>query len=89
VEQVDERPQEIGEIVLEASAGQHGAAAFDHGVELGLDGVGFRQRPRIWLVLADAMAVEGKLIKQMRGRRSGVMLAIGVGVGRGEDAAVV
>jgi len=25
----------------------------------------------------------------MRGRRSGVMLAIGVGVGRGEDAAVV
>src|ERR1700738_4861027 len=34
VEQVDERPQQIGEILLEARAGEHGAEAFDHGIEL-------------------------------------------------------
>src|SRR5690242_12174430 len=37
VEQVDERPQEIGEIVLEPRAGQHGAEGLDHGVELAAD----------------------------------------------------
>src|SRR3984893_16092266 len=30
VEQVDERPEEIGEIVLEARARQHGAEGLDH-----------------------------------------------------------
>jgi hypothetical protein len=38
VEQVDERPQQIGEIVLDAGAGQHGAQRFDRIVELGLHG---------------------------------------------------
>ena len=89
VEQVDERPQQVGEIVLEARAGQHGAEGLDHGVELGLDGVGLGQRPRIGLVLAGAVAVERELVEQMRGRRGGVMFAIGVGVGEGEGAVVV
>ena len=83
VEQVDERPQEIGEIVLEAGAGQHGAQGFDRIVELGLHGIGFGQRPRIGFVLAGAIAVEGELVEQMRGRRGGGKFGIGVAVGEG------
>jgi hypothetical protein len=89
VKEVDERPQQIGEIVLEAGAGQHGGEAFDHGVELGLDGAGLGQRARIGLVLAEAMAVKGEFVEQVRGRRGGVVFAVGVDVGEGEDAAVV
>ena len=88
VEQVDERPQEIGEIVLEPGAGQHGAEGLDRGVELGLDGVGLGQRPRIGLVLAGAVAVEREFVEQMRGRRGGVEFGIGVAVGEGEGAVV-
>ena len=88
VEQVDERPQQIGEIVLEARAGQHGAEGLDHGVELAADGVGLGQGARIGLVLAGAMAVERELVEQMRGRRGGVRFGIGVGVGEGEGAFV-
>ena len=86
VEQVDERPQQIGEIVLEARAGQHGAEGLDHGVELAADGVGLGQRPRIGLVLAGAVAVERELVEQMRGWRGGVRFGVGVGVGEGEGA---
>ena len=68
VEQVDERPQEIGEIVFEPGAGQHGAQGLDDCVELAADGIGFGQRPRIGFVLAGAMAVERQLVEQMRGR---------------------
>ena len=82
VEQVDERPQEIGEIVLEAGAGQHGAQRFDRIVELGLHGIGFGQWPRIGFVLAGAIAVEGQLVEQMRGRRGGGKFGIGVAVPR-------
>ena len=53
-----------------------------------LDGVGLGQRARIGLVLAGAVAVERELVEQMRGRRGGVMFAIGVGVGEGEGAVV-
>jgi hypothetical protein len=35
------------------------------------------------------MAVKGEFVEQMRGRRGGVMLVGGVGVGRGKEAAVV
>jgi hypothetical protein len=56
---------------------------------LGLDGVRLGQRARIGLVLAEAVAVEGELVEQMGGGRSGVMFAIGVGVARRKDAAVV
>ena len=45
VEQVDERPQKIGEIVLEAGAGQHRAEGLDRGVELAADG--YRARARV------------------------------------------
>src|SRR6202007_3023826 len=34
VEQVDERPEEIGEIVFEPRAGQHDAQGLDRGVEV-------------------------------------------------------
>ena len=86
VEQVDERPQEIGEIVFEAGAGQHGAQCFDRIVKLGLHGIGFGQRPGVGFVLARAIAVKGKLVEQMRGRRGGMEFRIGVGIG---EAAVV
>jgi hypothetical protein len=35
------------------------------------------------------MAVKGKFVEQMRGRRGGVMFVVGFGVREGEDAAVV
>jgi hypothetical protein len=50
VKQVDERPQQIGEIVLEAGARQHGAEGVDHGVELATHGVGLGQGARIGFV---------------------------------------
>ena len=46
VKQVHERPQEIGEIVLQAGAGEHGAEGFDRGVELALHDVGLGQGSR-------------------------------------------
>ncbi len=88
VEQVDEGPQEIGEIVLEARAGQHGAEGLDHGVELAAHGVGLGQGTRIGLVLAGAMAVKRDFVEQMRRRRSGVQFVVGVAVGEGESAFV-
>jgi hypothetical protein len=88
VEQVDEGPQQIGEIVLEARAGQHGGEDLDDGVELAAHGVGFGQRSRIGLVLAGAMAVERELVEQIRGRRSGVRFVVGVRVGEEEGAFV-
>ena len=88
VEQVDEGPQQIGEIVLEAGAGQHGAEGLDHRVELAVHGVGFGQGARIGFVLAGAMAVERELVEQMRGGRGGVRFGIEVGVGEGEGAFV-
>jgi hypothetical protein len=67
VEEVDERPEKIGEIVLEPRARQHGGEGLDGGVELAAHGVGFGQRPRIGLVLAGATAVEHELVEEMRG----------------------
>src|ERR1700730_12872860 len=68
VEQVDEGPQQIGEIVLEARAGQHGEESLDDGAELSVDGVGLGQRSWIRLVLAGAITVERELVEQIRGR---------------------
>jgi hypothetical protein len=84
VEEIDERPQEIGEIVLEPRAGQHRAEGLDHGAELAADGVGLGQWPRIGLVLAGAMAVKRKLVEQIRGSRGSVRFIVGVGEGEGE-----
>ena len=90
VEQVDERPQQVGEIVLEPRAGQHGARTPRPWRRAGpATASGSGKRPRIGLVLAGAVAVERELVEQMRGRRSGVRFAVGVGVGEGEDAVVV
>ena len=50
VEEVDERPQEIGEIVLEAGAGQHHGEALDGSADVAADGVGLGQRSGIGLV---------------------------------------
>ena len=81
VKEIDERPQQIGEILFEPCPGQHRAEGFDHGAELAADGIGLRQRARIGLVPAGAMAVKGKLVEKMRGRGSRVEFRIGVGVG--------
>jgi hypothetical protein len=89
VEQVDERPQEVGEVVLEAGAGQHGAEGLDHGVELRLDGVGLGHRPRIGLALAGTVAVKREFVEEMRRRRSRVRFGFRVGVGEEECAVVV
>ena len=86
MEQVDERPQEIAEIVLEPGAGQHRAQGLDCCVQLAADGVGFGQRPGIGFVLAGAMAVECESFEQMRGRRGGMQFGVGVAVGEGEGA---
>ena len=88
MEQVDERPQEIGEIVLEPRAGQHRAEGLDHGAELALDSFGFGQWARIGFVRAGAMAVKGKLVEKMRGRGGRVEFRIGVGVGEDVGALV-
>ena len=88
VEEIDERPQEVGEIVFEPCAGQHHAQGLDGGVELAAGGIGLGQGPWIGLVLAGAMAAERQLVEQMRGRRGGVEFGIGVAVGEGEDAFV-
>jgi hypothetical protein len=40
VEQVDERPQQIGQIVFEPRARQHDAQGLDRGVELAAGGIG-------------------------------------------------
>jgi len=67
VEQIDERPQQVGEILFEPCPGQHRAEGFDHGAELAADGVRLRQRARIGLVPAGAMAAEGQFVQQVRG----------------------
>ena len=67
VKEIDERPQQIGEIVLEPRAGQHDAQGLDSRVELAADGIGLGQRARIGLVPAGAMAAEGQFVQQVRG----------------------
>ena len=88
VKEVDERPEKIGEILLEAGPRQHGAQGLDDRAELTVYGVGLGQGARIGLVLAGAMAKERELIEQMRGRRGGMQFALGVWVGEGEGALV-
>jgi len=68
IEQIDERPKKIGQVVLEPGVGEHGAQGVNHGVEMGLRGLRLGQRTRIGLVAAEAMAVPCDLIEQMRGR---------------------
>ena len=78
MEQVDDRPQQIGEVVLEAGIGQHRAERIEYRTKLGLGDIRVGQRPRIAFLLAGLVAVERELIEQMRGRGCRVML-----VGRG------
>jgi hypothetical protein len=85
VKEVDERPQQIGEIVLEAGAREHGAEGLEHGLTLAAQGVGVGQRSRIGLVRTGAMSVERKLVEEMRSRRGRVQFGIGVGVAVGEE----
>jgi hypothetical protein len=67
MEQVDERPQQVGEIVLEPRPGQQFAQRLDGGAEMSPCNFGLGKRPRIGLVLAEAMAVERELVEEMRG----------------------
>src|SRR3546814_10987628 len=47
VEQVDEGPEQVVEVVLEPRVGQHGGEAVDDRAELGADGIRLRQWTRI------------------------------------------
>ena len=67
MEQVDDRSQQVGEVVLEAGAGQHRAERIEYRTELTLGDISVRQRPRIVFLLADLIAVERELVEQMRG----------------------
>ena len=88
VEEVDDRPEQVGQIFLEARVGQHRAEGVEDFGELGLRPFRLRQRPRIGLVLAGAVTVEREVVEDMRGRRSGVMFVVGVGVEAGEQGVV-
>src|SRR5665213_1612593 len=92
MEQIHERPEQVVEIVLEPRVVEHGAEGADRRVEMLLGGVGFRQWPRIGLILVGTMAVKREFVEQMRGWRSGVMFSVGIGIGVGvgeEEGAVV
>ena len=73
VEQVDGRPQQVLEIGLEAGVGERRDQRVEDVGDGAGDGVGFRQRPRIGLVLEGTVAIELQL---GRGRdRSGMRRA--------------
>jgi hypothetical protein len=63
VEQVDKRPEQVGEIVLEPRPCQQITKRLDSGAELRMRGIRFGQWPRIRLVLAEAVAVERELVE--------------------------
>jgi hypothetical protein len=85
MEEVDDRPEEIGQIFFGSGIGQHRAEGVEDFGELGLRHFRLRQRPRVGLALAGAVTVEREVVEDMRGRRSGVMFVVGVGVEAGEQ----
>ena len=89
VEEVDKRPQEIGEIVFEPGAGQHRVEGLDDGLELPAGGLRLGQRPRVGFVVARAIAVKRQLVEEMCGRRCGVPRVGIIGAEKGEGAVVV
>ena len=88
VEQIDEGPEQIVGVVLEAGAGEQGFERFGDGAEMALDGFVSGHRPRIGLVLSRPVAVQRQLVEQIRGRRGGVVFGLGIAVGEGEGAVV-
>ena len=88
MEEVDERPQQVGEvIVLEAvcrSAWR--STCFNGIVELGLHGVGFGQWPRIRVRPGRGDVAVGERASSSRcaGRRGSGKFGIGIAVGEGE-----
>ena len=81
VEEVDERPEQVGQFFFEAGIGQYRAKGVENGGELGLRHFRLRQRPRVVLPLAGAVTVERNVVEDQRGRRSGMMFGVGVEVG--------
>jgi hypothetical protein len=57
MEEIDERPQQVGEIILKACAGEQAAERLDNGFELRVNDVGLGQWPRVRFVLTRAMAL--------------------------------
>ena len=82
VEDVDEGPQQIVEVLFEPRTGQHRGKRVSDGADLAAHGVGIGQRTRIRLILERAVAVERQLVEEVRSRRERVRRIIGFGVGK-------
>ena len=74
VKYIDERLEEVAEIVFKPDAGEHRRSRLDGGLELPAHCLGFGERPRIGLVLAGAVPVERQLVGETRSQRCGVEL---------------
>jgi hypothetical protein len=83
VEDVDERPEKIAEIVLEPGAGQHDVQGLDRRFQIAADDVGFGKRPEIGRIWTGAVPVKDQFVEQMRRRRCGVLFGIVAGKGQG------
>ena len=68
VEEIDGRPEQVVEIGFEARVGERRDQRVEDVGDSAGDGVGFRQRPRIGLVLERAMSMELQLGEDMVGR---------------------
>jgi hypothetical protein len=69
MEEVDEGPEEAGEIVLETGFAEHLSEDVEDVVQGRLAGLGVREEPVIGLVLVWSVAVEGQLVEQVGGGR--------------------
>ena len=63
MEQIDEGPQQIVEIVFEPGVGQHRGEFVDNGAERPAHGIGFGQRTRIGLVVAGPVTMKRQLVE--------------------------
>lgn len=79
--EIDERPQEVGEIVLELRIGGHRGEGIEYRGELRLGEVGLRQRPRVGVVGAGAVAEEREFVEKIGGWGRSVLLAVAIGSG--------
>jgi hypothetical protein len=69
VEQIDRRPQEVGEVGFETRVRQRRNQRVEDVGDRAGDDVGFGQRPRVWLVLEWTVAIELQLGEEEVGRR--------------------
>ena len=87
MEQVDHRPEHIGQVGLEARIGQHGDDGVEAVVQEPLGGLRLGQGPRIRLILEGAIAVQLQGLEKMRRRRGGFRVGQ-VGIEEGEGGLI-